>query len=173
MLCMTDSKIKNERCHSLGVGGFCFHEDKVLLVKHDSGAAQNHWCQPGGYVTVGESLTDALEREILEETGVITKVSNLMMIRHLARDSKSRGLVSDILLVYRVDYLSGEPKADLEEVEEARFIPLSKINDYPLTDLCKTMISILLKKPGLDKLNYAPPNEVIERLSVIKYDLYG
>ncbi|MHA1125056.1 MAG: NUDIX domain-containing protein [Candidatus Heimdallarchaeota archaeon] len=165
-------KEKN-RCHSLGVGGFCFHEDKVLLVKHVSGAAQNQWCQPGGYVAVGESLTEAIEREILEETGVKTKATNLFMVRHYNRESKSRGLISDILLLYCVEYLSGKPKADLDEVEEAQFIPFSEIDDYPLTDLCKTIIEIFIKKPGLELLDYNPPEEVVEKLSLQNYQLYG
>ena len=163
----------NNRCHSLGVGGFCFHDGKVLLVKHTSGAAQKQWCQPGGYVVVGESLTEALEREIFEETGVKTKASNLIMVRHSTRDRASRGVVSDILLIYRVEYLSGKPKADLTEIEEAQFIPLTELDDYPLTNLCRTMIDILLKKLGLELLDYNPPKEVIEKLSIQKYQLYG
>jgi len=170
---MSNINKQDERCHSLGVGGFCFHEDKVLLVKHISGAAQNQWCQPGGYVTVGEVLTDAVEREILEETGIKTKAKNLVMIRHFTRESKTRGLVSDILLIYCVSYLDGEPKADLEEVEEAKFIPITALDDYPLTNLCRTMINIILSGKGLELIDYSPPKEVIEKLFIKKYQLFG
>jgi 8-oxo-dGTP diphosphatase len=170
---MSIIKVKENRCHSLGVGGFCFHEDKVLLVKHVSGAAQNQWCQPGGYVAIGESLTDALEREILEETGVKTKTANLIMIRHYTRKSRSKGLVSDILLLFRVEYISGKSKADLNEIAETRFISISELDDFPLTNLCRTIIETIMKNPGLEILSYNPPEEVVEKLSVLKYQLYG
>ena len=81
--------------------------------------------------------------------------------------------ITDILLVYQVDYLSGKPKADLEEVEEVQFIPISELDNYPLTNLCRTMIDNLLKKEGLELLDYSPPKEVVKKLSIKKYQLYG
>lgn len=55
--------------------------DEMLLVNH-SGLTKsgNFWAPPGGEVEVGESLKDALEREILEETGLSARVGKFLFI---------------------------------------------------------------------------------------------
>ncbi len=48
---------------------------KILLTKRtDNGL----WCLPGGGVDAGESVSEACEREVLEETGLIVKVKRLI-----------------------------------------------------------------------------------------------
>jgi ADP-ribose pyrophosphatase YjhB (NUDIX family) len=51
---------------TLGVRAVMLREGKVVLVRHTYVAG---WYFPGGGVEVGESLADALEREIAEEAG--------------------------------------------------------------------------------------------------------
>lgn len=170
---MKERHVPNKRsCHNFGVGGFCFHDDKVLLVKHSYGVAKGQWCQPGGFVDIGEVPTKALEREIFEETGVKVKTSNLIVIRHYNRKSKSKEIISDICFFYRVEYISGEPIPDLDEIEDAKFIPITKIDDYPLTNLCKTILDCFIKNKGLVLQKYKPPKPVEKALDTITYQLY-
>lgn len=42
---------------------------------------QDYWCTPGGGVDVGEPLIPALEREMVEETGVQPVVGNLLYVQ--------------------------------------------------------------------------------------------
>ena len=44
-------------------------EDRILLCRHEKGDKE-HWLLPGGGVNSGESLVDALHRELLEEVGI-------------------------------------------------------------------------------------------------------
>jgi ADP-ribose pyrophosphatase YjhB (NUDIX family) len=44
-------------------------EDRILLCRHEKGARE-YWLLPGGGVNSGESLADALHRELLEEVGI-------------------------------------------------------------------------------------------------------
>jgi 8-oxo-dGTP diphosphatase len=44
-------------------------EDRILLCRHEKGEKE-HWLLPGGGVNSGESLVDALHRELLEEVGI-------------------------------------------------------------------------------------------------------
>ncbi|MCK4844240.1 MAG: NUDIX domain-containing protein, partial [Candidatus Heimdallarchaeota archaeon] len=60
--------------HRLGVGGICVHKEKVLLIRHSFGINIGKWSIPGGYVEIGETLSEAVVREVLEETGVKTRV---------------------------------------------------------------------------------------------------
>jgi len=42
---------------------------RILLCRHDK-EGREHWLLPGGGVAVGESLAEALQRELVEEVGI-------------------------------------------------------------------------------------------------------
>jgi 8-oxo-dGTP diphosphatase len=44
-------------------------DDRILLCRHEKGG-KDYWLLPGGGVNSGESLVDALHRELLEEVGI-------------------------------------------------------------------------------------------------------
>ena len=45
-------------------------EDRVLLCRHEKPGRGEYWLLPGGGVNSGESLVDALHRELEEEVGL-------------------------------------------------------------------------------------------------------
>ena len=54
----------------VAVGAIVIKDSEVLLVRRANAPAQDVWAIPGGSVNLGESLQQAAEREILEETSV-------------------------------------------------------------------------------------------------------
>jgi 8-oxo-dGTP diphosphatase len=63
---MTDSPPRVE----VAVGAIVQRGDRLLLVRRGRGAAIGRWSIPGGRVEFGEPVHDAVEREVLEETGL-------------------------------------------------------------------------------------------------------
>jgi ADP-ribose pyrophosphatase YjhB (NUDIX family) len=61
----------------LGCSAIIFNEkrEKVLLTRR---ADNDRWCLPGGIVESGESVAEACEREVLEETGLTVRVKRLI-----------------------------------------------------------------------------------------------
>ena len=56
---------------------FADNYQRILLIRRtDNGK----WQVPGGYMEPGESLTEACEREVLEETGLHVKVKRLISV---------------------------------------------------------------------------------------------
>lgn len=64
----------------VGVTGIVFNEkNEILLFKH---SYRSHaWSLPGGYMKAGEHPTEALEREIKEESGFVVSIDNALKTR--------------------------------------------------------------------------------------------
>lgn len=102
----------------VGVTGVIFNDKhEVLLFKHSY--REIEWSLPGGFLKGGEHPKQGLEREILEESGLIVKV---MKIIHTTEDSDTARLD----LSYFGIFVKGEFKASAEVVEYG-FFPLSKL----------------------------------------------
>lgn len=66
-----------------GVGGCVISDDnKILVVKERKNADIVGWKLPGGLVNLGEEFSDAVKREIYEETGVATIFESILSFRH-------------------------------------------------------------------------------------------
>ncbi len=62
----------------VGVGGVIVRDGRVVLVKRAHEPRRGEWSLPGGRVELGETLVDAVRREVLEETGLEVEVGALV-----------------------------------------------------------------------------------------------
>ena len=62
----------------VGVGGIVVHENRVLLVQRGTEPLKGQWSIPGGLVDVGETLREAVIREVREETGLYVEPIELI-----------------------------------------------------------------------------------------------
>ena len=67
----------------VGVGAVIVQAGRVLLVQRGTEPARGRWSIPGGLIEVGESLSDAVIREVREETGL--QVEPLELVELLDR----------------------------------------------------------------------------------------
>jgi 8-oxo-dGTP diphosphatase len=74
----SDSPINLARIR-VAVNGFVRHDDRVLLVEFDD-VTGLHYNLPGGGVEVGETLEEALHREIAEETSLHVSIERLLLV---------------------------------------------------------------------------------------------
>jgi len=97
-------------------------DDNVLLLKNKQG-----WDLPGGHVKENESLSDALNREVKEETGLQTG------------DAERISIDNDKFTFYKIKVSSKEIKLSNEHDDHA-FIELKKIDEYNISVLFKKAI---------------------------------
>jgi 8-oxo-dGTP pyrophosphatase MutT (NUDIX family) len=77
----------------LAVRGIICLDGKLLCFKlkpYHGGPARDFWCVPGGGVDPGESLLVALERELIEETGVKPTIGHLLYIQQFRLNDKEQ-----------------------------------------------------------------------------------
>ena len=101
------------------VGAIAVEDGRLLLIRRGHGPAQGAWSVPGGRVEAGETLAEAVVRELAEETGLEGVCGE--MIGWVERIGESH---HHVILDFRVEVLEGtEPKAG-DDAAEARWIPL-------------------------------------------------
>src|SRR5699024_9296110 len=92
---------------------------EILLVKTHS--RSDTWESPGGQVEEGEGLDVAVQREVLEETGITIKPLGITGIYY----NQTNQVLS---VVFKAEFVSGEIKLQPEEIKEATFIRLTEAN---------------------------------------------
>ncbi len=106
----------------VAVGAIVFKNDTVLLVRRGKPPAEDLWAIPGGRVEIGETLQEAAEREILEETGVaIRALEPVYTFDVIDRDAEGRARFHYVIVDLTADYISGTPRAG-DDASAARWV---------------------------------------------------
>lgn len=112
----------------VGVGAVVMHAQRVLLVRRARAPGAGQWAIPGGKIHAGETLQQAAERELLEETGVRVRagepVYSFDVIEHEADGTLALHYVVVDLLA---EYVSGTPAAG-DDALEARWVGRAELD---------------------------------------------
>ena len=64
----------------VGVGGVVIRDGRALLIRRGSEPLKGQWSIPGGILELGETLIEAVRRELREETSLDVRVLDLIEI---------------------------------------------------------------------------------------------
>lgn len=82
--------INSPSCPIVGVGAAVWKDGKVLLIQRGHPPRQGSWSLPGGRQELGETVYQAVEREIAEETGLAIDILDIVAVVDLiSRDADS------------------------------------------------------------------------------------
>lgn len=150
---------------TVGVGGFLVRAERLLVVRKTYGPWAGLWAIPSGYVEPDESIVGTIEREVLEEAGVHGRADALVAVRHLVAPE-----VNDTFLVFTMAHVSGEPRPDGMEVNEAAFVPLEELaTSRDAAPFTKAMLSNVPTAAGLRLDDYRPPDDRLRARSYLLY----
>jgi len=105
------------------VGGVVVAEGRTLLIRRAKEPLRGRWAIPGGTVELGETLTAALEREMLEETGLrVEPVEVLTVFDRIDREGEDVRY-HYVIVDYLCRLLAGEARAGSDALEVAWAAP--------------------------------------------------
>jgi len=108
----------------IGVGAVVFRAEEVLIIKRGKAPFKGQWSIPGGALEHGERVTDAVIREVREETGCEIEIIGLLDIFDaLPRRNDNDFAVHTVIIDYVALWRSGEPLAG-DDAVEAEFLPI-------------------------------------------------
>ncbi|PFZ54258.1 DNA mismatch repair protein MutT [Bacillus wiedmannii] len=121
------------------VTGILIEDEKVLLVKQK--VANRNWSLPGGRVENGETLEEAMIREMREETGLEVKIKNLLYV--CDKPDASPSLLHITFLLERVEGEITLPsnEFDYNPIQDVQMVPIKDLSQYGFSETFITLIS--------------------------------
>jgi 8-oxo-dGTP pyrophosphatase MutT (NUDIX family) len=126
---------------------FVLRDGKVLLTQRSD---NGNWSMPGGGQDPGESLSMTAVRETIEETGITVRPIDVVGIftdpRHVIHYTSNDEVRQEFSVVYRADYVSGEPTTSAE-TPRVEWVAVEDLNHLPMDRSQRDRINWALNQP--------------------------
>lgn len=125
----------------VGVGAVVVHDGRVLIGRRGHEPLKGQWSLPGGAVEVGETLEEAVAREVLEETGLRVSVGPVVeVLDRITRTADGRVEYHFVL----VDYLCAvDGEAALAAASDVEALEWAREDDLPRFALNEKTASVI------------------------------
>ena len=146
-----------------GVYGVCYENGKLLCIEKTRGPYQNRFDLPGGSQELGEGLTEALRREVLEETGyTLNRYLNPRIYDVLVQEEGQDFAVHHIMAFYDVvlDFESSQQSLPQEVLDgsndsaNAIWVPIEQMTQENASPLVLKAKAELRGFPELELTSY-------------------
>jgi ADP-ribose pyrophosphatase YjhB (NUDIX family) len=124
--------------HQIRVTGILVENDQILLVRQKVSPKRN-WSLPGGRVEEGESLKDAIIREMQEETGLDISVARLLYVA----EKPENNLLHITFELHREGGSLKLPTNEFDEnpISDVRFVPIKELTDYEFSKTWRNLVT--------------------------------
>lgn len=131
----------------LAVSAGIFRDGKILLVRRAREPAKGLYTFPGGRVEFGESLVEAVAREVREETGLVIGVIGLAGYREYL-PPRTGGLGHFVILPFAARWISGDIALN-DELDDAIWREPGDLKGLQTTLGLEDIIASTVKIAGL------------------------
>jgi 8-oxo-dGTP diphosphatase len=125
------------------VGAVVVEDGRLLLVRRGRGPAQGEWSVPGGRVELGETVGEAVVRELAEETGLEGLCGPLLgWVERIGDDHHF------VILDFMVDVLDPDEPVAGDDAAEAAWFTLEEVGE--MSNLVEGLAEFLHEHGVLD-----------------------
>ena len=131
----------------LAVSAAIIRDGKVLVVRRARNPALGIYTLPGGGVETGETLMQAVTREVREETSSL-EIEPVALAGHreaIARDAQGRVERHFVILCFAARWLSGEPVLN-EELDDARWLDPAALSGLRTTEGLAEIVAAAIER---------------------------
>ena len=111
------------------VGAIAIDDGRLLLIRRGTPPGLGRWSVPGGRVEPGETIQEAVVRELLEETGVEGVCMGLIGVAESIDDDHHH-----VILDYAVEVLAPAPPSAASDATEAKWVALHDVAELDLVE---------------------------------------
>jgi ADP-ribose pyrophosphatase YjhB (NUDIX family) len=135
----------------VGVGAVVLDRGRVLLVRRGNEPLKGEWSLPGGAVEVGETLREAIRREVREETGLDVEPRAVVeVVDRISADRDGRTRFHYVLIDFVCDPVGGT-LCCASDATEAVWIDKSAVAEYGVGEAAMSVIGKAFALQRADK----------------------
>jgi 8-oxo-dGTP diphosphatase len=118
----------------LGIGALIFEGGRILMAQRGKAPLMGQWSLPGGLVETGESLENAVRREVLEETGLEVKPLGVLEIfERIMRNAEGAAEYHYVLLDY-ICRVTGGTLCAGDDASRVQWVEQRALKDLHITE---------------------------------------
>lgn len=119
---------------------------QVLLTRRNIPPFQGEWVMPGGKIDLGEQIVRAIQREVMEEVGLVVEVQNLLdVFEHVTPGEEHYHFV---ILYYRCHPISNDIVHNDMEVAEASWVSPTELQNYKMPEGTRFILGKMFPELG-------------------------
>src|SRR6266581_1101937 len=131
----------------IGVGGVIIDSGRTVLIRRGTEPLLGEWSIPGGTIEIGETLEEAVRRELREETGLEVRVLELIELfdriypdnHAAAATDKKKPRFHFVIADYLCELVGGEPRAG-SDVTDLAFAREEELPQFHLTEKATSVL---------------------------------
>lgn len=133
----------------VGVGAVLFRDDRLLLVRRGKPPRAGQWSLPGGKQELGETLAEAMTRELAEETGLVpARLELLTTVDLIERDEAGRVRFHYTLVDFWGEAVPSATPVAGSDVSEAAFVPYEAVGGLGMWEETVRIIALAAARRG-------------------------
>jgi ADP-ribose pyrophosphatase YjhB (NUDIX family) len=126
----------------VGVGALILRRDRILMAQRGKQPLKGWWSLPGGALEIGESLANAVQREVREETGLeIEPISVFEIFERIIRDANGAPEYHYVL----IDYLCRVTGGNLAPGDDVCAVEWVRRRDLPGLQITEGTLGVIEK----------------------------
>jgi 8-oxo-dGTP diphosphatase len=130
----------------VGIGVVVLASNKVLMIRRANPPRQGQWSLPGGAQALGETVSDAARREVLEETGLDVEILGLVDVVDSIRSDNLGNVQYHYTLI---DFVAIATCSDIpiagSDASEVAWMTLEKISGLELWSETNRIINLAIE----------------------------